>query len=157
MSGGRSRSVQTLCVLLVYCLFAVCSLLLILTGAAGYRNISRKMDGDDQLRASLSYVANKVRAGDEAGGISLEKSGDTDVLAISAEYDGDGYVTCLYWYDGALMEQFLKEKDPFLPADGEKVTSLKQFSITRRGGVLTLSATADTGRQASMTVCLRTS
>ena len=157
MNGARGRSVQTLCVLLIYCLFAVCSLLLILTGASAYREISRKMDGDNQLRASLSYVANKVRAGEEAGGIVLKKSGDTDVLTIAAEYDGDAYLTYLYWYDGTLMEQFLGETDPFLPADGEKVTPLKRFSMTRRGGVLTLSATADTGRQASMTVCLRTS
>ena len=55
----RNHSVDALFALLLYGLFALLSLLLVLIGAQVYRGIVRRTDARSDLRASLSYVANR--------------------------------------------------------------------------------------------------
>lgn len=52
--------------LLLYGLFALLSLLLVLIGAQVYRSIVRQTEARSDTRASLSYVANKIRSAEEA-------------------------------------------------------------------------------------------
>lgn len=156
MNQKRSQSLQTLCVLLIFCLFTISSLFLVLIGANVYQGVSRKMSDNNQIRATLSYVANKIRTGDEAGSVITETRGDVDALIITAVYDGDAYHTYLYWYDGALKEQFLGSEEEFLPENGDEITPIPSFSIEQQGQAVTISAAADNGRAQSLTVALRT-
>lgn len=157
MNGIRTRSVQTLCILLIFTLFAAASLLLVLIGANVYRGVSARMDENDSIRTSLSYVANKVRTGDETGEIAVEDEGKIRSLVLSSRYDGDVYKTYLYWYRGWLTESFLAADQPFVPGDGEKITRLAGFSVKQTGRLLTVSATPNGGKPISISVCPRSS
>ena len=56
------HSVDMVFALLLYGLFALLSLLLVLIGAQVYRSIVRQTEARSDTRASLSYVANKIRS-----------------------------------------------------------------------------------------------
>lgn len=148
------RSIQQLCTLLIFSLFALSSLLLILTGANTFHKVSVHIADNDQARASLSYVANKIRSGDQAGAINLEQPAGTPALVISSSYDGELYKTYLYWHNGSLMEQFLAGADDFIPQHGERIISLRQFTVTQRGSLLVIAAQTESGRNTSISVRL---
>lgn len=61
---NRKHTADTLFVVLLYGLFALLSLLLILIGARVYKRTVEHTEARGDVRASLSYVANKVRAAD---------------------------------------------------------------------------------------------
>ena len=118
--------------LLLYGLFALLSLLLVLIGAQVYRSIVRQTEARSDTRASLSYVANKIRSAEEA---RLEQAGEQT------------YETLIYFYDGLLRELFQREEDAFLPANGEELTPLQAFTMEESpGGLLTVTSRGADGR-----------
>ncbi len=151
------RSAETLLMLLVFGIFAVLAVLLTLMGAKAYRSISRQMDENNALRSSLSYVANKVRAGDTAGGVSLEERGGMQVLCLSETVDGDTYETLLYFADGWLREYAAVAgyADEIQPDSGEKIVELYDFSMQMEENLLTLTAAAEEGDSVSLKLTIR--
>jgi hypothetical protein len=134
----------------------VLSLLVILIGAHAYNGIVKDMDGNNQMRASLSYVANKVRAGDESGAVTVDKIDGQDVLIIRANYDGADYKTYIYYSNGSIFEQFNKAEKPFQPGKGDKITAAKAFHMEKStDNQLKLAATDEKNRQLSLQICLR--
>ena len=69
--------------LLLYGLFALLSLLLVLIGAQVYRSIVRQTEARSDTRASLSYVANKIRSAEEA---RLETREGVPVLVLPPSF-----------------------------------------------------------------------
>ena len=76
---NRKHTADTLFVVLLYGLFALLSLLLILIGARVYKRTVEHTEARGDVRASLSYVANKVRAADR---VSLETRDGLSVLVL---------------------------------------------------------------------------
>lgn len=155
MRGERSHSVQALLCLLLYGLFALLSLLLVLIGARVYQGITDGAQARSSWRASLSYVANKVRAADGAGRIRLTEEDGATVLMLG---QGDGtvrYETCIYYHDGALRELLQRADTAFSPDKGEPVVALEDFTIREEGpGLLVLEARAG-GETHAVHVALR--
>lgn len=156
METKKLKYIDTLFMLLIFFLFTLLSLLVILIGARAYDSIVKDMDRNNQMRASLSYVANKVRAGDEADAINIRNLQNTDVLTIRADYGGEPYLTYIYFYNGCIWEQFTKADQTFRPGSGDKITPIKSFRFSKDGGnQLCLSAEDDSGRKFAMQVALR--
>jgi hypothetical protein len=155
LNEKRARSVQTLCILLIFALFAGLSLCLVLTGADVFRGVSERVEENDRIRTSLAYAANKVRAGDESGAVAAGSDGKS--LVIASRAGGKTYKTYLYWHGGYLMESFLAADQPLAPGDGEKIARLADFSVRRTGRLLTFTAVSPGGRRASLSVCPRSS
>ena len=151
------RSAETLLMLLVFGVFAVLAILLTLMGARAYRSISEQMEENNALRSSLSYVANKVRAGDEAGGVRIEERGGIRVLCLSETVDGDTYETLLYFADGWLREYAAVAgyADEIEPDSGEKIVELYDFSMQMEGNRLTLTAAATERDSVSLNLTVR--
>lgn len=157
MNEGRSRPLQTLCMLLIFALFAASALLLVLAAAGAFRGVSARVESSGRIRTSLAYVMNKVRAGDESGAVALENEGNVRALVISSQAGGEACKTYLYWHGGYLKELFLAADQPFAPEDGEQIERLSGFSVRKAGRLLTVTAAGPEGETLSAAVCLRSS
>ena len=157
MNPPAHQSTQTLCALLIACVFTAASLFLLVLGADSYRNSLHSITVNHQIRAALSYTANQIRSADNAENISIESRDGQQVLLIRSEQAERNGNTYLYFRDGYLMELFAGGQDPFESEYGEKITEIKQFAITRSGNLFVVSATALNGRHFSVSVCPRAS
>ena len=156
MQIKRIKFIDTLFMLILFFLFTVLSLFVIVIGAHAYNGIVQDMDSNNQMRASLSYVANKVRAGDESGAITVDKINGQDVLTIRANYDGAEYRTYIYYYNGCIFEQFGKAEKAFQLGSGDKITAVKAFHVEKNANnQLNLTATDDKNRQLALQIALR--
>lgn len=156
LHSSNKGMLGTVFVLLLFLLFAVAAMLLALFGAKIYEDTTADMEENSQIRSSLLYVANKLHAGDTAAGCGLTEIDGLPVLCIGEEHEGDFYVTCIYYYGGALREQFLLYSLPFDPAYGEEIVALSDFRM-EPVAANKLKITAECGdKERSLTVSLRT-
>jgi hypothetical protein len=145
MNKKNAHSFDTVFILLIFCLFAGCSLFLVLIGANVYRGIVHDMNENSETRASLSYVSNKVRSADGRD-VKLEKNDGQNILVIHSTYSDADYNTYIYLHDGYLMELFTKAENGFVPGDGDKITRVSSFTMTKNENELSLSVS---GRKSS--------
>lgn len=140
MNGKSTHSFDTVFVLLIFCLFAVCSLFLVLIGANVYTKIVGQMEANNETRSSLSYVANKVHAAG-SGEVSVQEVNGQQTLVIASSMNGGDYRTYIYEYKGSLMELFTAAKNSFTPGSGDKITAVSGFAMSQAGRDLKLAVT----------------
>ncbi len=129
MRERRNASAQTVCILTIFLIFSVASLLLVLSSVDAYDKVSDISTNNSQLRATLSYISNKIKVNDSNGGIRITEHDGVEVLEISEMIDGYEYMTLLYWYNGELLEQFIYSEDEFRADYGESVTRIAEFDM----------------------------
>ena len=137
---NRKHTVDTLFVFLLYGLFALLSVLLILIGARVYRRTVENTEARGDVRASLSYVANKIRSSDRA---ALETRSGLSVLVLTQRAGEEDFETCIYYTGGALKEYLTEAEAPFYPEKGETVTALTAFSFAEEDGLLIVTSVID--------------
>lgn len=105
---------------------------LALAGVGGrlYGVLSDSRAANDARRASLTYVAARLRAADAAGAVHLENGPYGDVLVLD---DGSGYVTRLYAYHGALVEEYAAANTDYMPVTAETVADTHTFTVVQDG------------------------
>ncbi len=148
---NRKHTIDTLFVFLLYGLFALLSMLLILIGSRIYKRTVENTEARGDVRASLSYVANKIRSSDRA---ALETRGSLSVLVLTQTVDGEDFETCIYYTGGALKEYLIEAGSPFHPEKGETVTALTAFSFAEEDGLLTVTSAGRDGRPHTMHIAL---
>ena len=153
MNGKNEHSFDTVFILLLFCLFAVSSLILVLIGANVYRSIVDKMDANNEIRSSLSYVSNKVRSADSHD-VSIQSLGGQQTLVIESEFDSEKYNTYIYLYNGYLMELFTKADNDFKAGAGDKITPITAFTITKTESELSLEVSGCDNRKRSLKLSL---
>ena len=130
-SKNESRHmVDILFVLTLFCVFAVCSILLIAVGAKVYQNTLNSMETHFTSTTSLSYITEKIRQNDDAGKIKVEEFGGNDALVMLSEYNDEEYCTYIYSYAGQLKELFTKKNITLSPEAGRNILEISEFSIT---------------------------
>lgn len=102
---------------------------LVLAGVGGrlYGVLSDSRAANDARRASLTYVAARLRA---AGAVRVEGRPEGDALVLD---DGSGYETRLYLYNGALVEEYAAADTDYRPAAAEKVADTRIFTVVQDG------------------------
>ena len=160
--AGSGRSISGVFVFLLIAMYALFSLLLVLIGAGVYQRITDAAEINAQMRTSLTYVASKVRAGDEAGSVSVEQVNGVPVLVMGERYDGDVYYTRVYYLPaddgrgGTLYEMLSMDDEGSLDlADGEPIAEISAFDVRAADGGLELSVTMPDGAEQSMYLRLR--
>lgn len=105
---------------------------LVLAGVGGrlYGVLSDSRAANDARRASLTYVAARLRAADAAGAVRVEGRPGGDALVLD---DGSGYVTRLYADHGALVEEYAAADTDYMPAAAEKVADTHTFTVVQDG------------------------
>ena len=137
--------------LLLFGVFAVCVLVVLLTGADAYRRLTRRDNAAYDRRTCVQYVATRVRQADTLDGVAVEDFGGTACLALR---DGD-YVTRVYCYDGWLMELYCAGGSELDPEDGERVMAAQALDLSLEDGLLTIAATDAQGTESTLLLSLR--
>jgi len=109
--------------------FALTSITLVLTGINVYRNVTdHAAHSVDQLLA-LSYVINKVHAGDAAGIVQVDSQDGVSILCLNEWMDDELYQSRIFYFDGALYEQYVLASNLFDPELGERITDIESFEL----------------------------
>lgn len=131
----KSSRITDVFALVVFGVFALCVLLVLLTGAGVYRRLVESGSKSYQDRTAVQYVATRVR---QAETVAVEDFWGCQALTLREELDGEGYITRIYCYDGYLRELFCEEAASLLPEDGEQVLEAEAFQASLDGELLTV-------------------
>jgi len=140
----RKLHMDSIFVLLLFTVFALCLLGVLLTGSGIYQRLVERDERSYSARTAVQYIAAKVRQSDRAGGVrvgTFDGGEGSDTLFIYEEYDGERFVTRIYVCEGYIRELFTYEGDLFVPEDGEKilVSDPLSFSYEEDTGLLQIS------------------
>ena len=120
---GNTR-IDTIFVLVIFCVFAISVLLVLMLSADMYKkmtDISR--EGYDD-RTGLSYIWTKVKNNDNAGKIHIGDFNGVPALCFDEEFSDVTYTTRVYFYDGWVMELFSEVGIDFLLEDGAQLIQI---------------------------------
>lgn len=141
--------------LVVFGIFAICILLVLLTGAGVYRDLVGRGEEYYQRRTAAQYLTTRVHQADANGGIAVEDFGGRDALVLREEIRGRTYLTRVYCRDGFLRELFTAETGSVSPEDGEKILEVRELSLSLEKGMLTARITLPDGSVEDLILYLR--
>lgn len=126
----KQHSIDILFVLSLFCVFAFCSVTLIIFGANIYQNTIHTTGQNYLERTSIAYLTEKIRQTDITQSVSIVQNNGIDMLTIDTNIDGQIYSTRLYEYEGYLYESFSRS-DIFLSPDvGQKIFEIKDLTFS---------------------------
>lgn len=147
--------IEGLLVLVLFGIFAICILMVLLTGAGAYRRLVERQQEAYADRTVPQYIATKVRQADEAGAVCIGDFCGVESLELRETYDKDEYITRIYCYDGSLRELFSDVSSDFKPEDGEKILEAEQVDFILEGNCLQISVTIANGEKIESKLTLR--
>lgn len=122
--SSHSHMISGVFVFLLIGMFAIASVLLVLTGVQVYRGVTVAAQENSDYQLALSYLRGKVRTYDHEDGVSLKDIEGRQTLCLREEIDGETYETYIYYYEGAICEYFSAEEEEFDPDWGERLTEV---------------------------------
>jgi hypothetical protein len=128
--------ITDLLALTVFAAFAVCVLIVLLSGARVYKTLVQRGEESFRLRMATQYVATRVR---QAEDVTVADFDGYEALHIREEIDGAVYVTRIYCCDGYLRELFCAQSAKLSPEDGEKIMEAESMSFSQNEDLLTVS------------------
>lgn len=142
--------------LLLFAIFAVCVLIVLLTGAKAYRRLTARDQEAHQARICVQYLAQRVRQADRRDGIVLEEDFQgTQALLLDADQE---YVTRVYCYEGYLMELYCEAGAGLGPGDGERIMEAKSLEMDMTGDTIAMKVVTgaqNQERESVLTISLR--
>lgn len=124
-----------LAALLVLGVFALCVLLVLLTGADVYGKLVDRGQGDYTRRTATQYIATRIHQADQ-GAVTLENFAGQEALVLWETIGGSSYLTRVYCYEGWLWELFTAEGGNFSPEDGQRLLEAETLSFSLENGLL---------------------
>lgn len=137
----------TLAVLLVGAVFAICLLLVLLTGAEGYAALVRRGEEGYRQRTAAQYISTRVHQAPSGDSVQVGSFHGVSALELRETLDGEEYLTRVYCHDGYLRELFTPETGDFSLCDGEKLIPLAEAAFFREGNRLDVTLRWEDGQQ----------
>lgn len=132
MKKASSHKMDTVFVLIIFCVFALSVLFVLMLGVSIYKNVTGLTQEGNDEQIALSYVWSKVKNGDRDGSLSVGQFHGYPSLFFDEEYDGVEYRTIIYHYDGWIRE-LTSEKDlEFEPVDGTQIMRIGNLSFSEK-------------------------
>lgn len=148
----RSHSLDFVIGLLLFCVFAVLMLSVLVTGAKAYKRISLAVDEQYRERTCLSYIAAKIRHYNTEGCVAAGELDGTSVLRFTEEFDGDQYITYIYYHNGYICELFTPADVELPLSEGQEIIAADALTFTEVGdGLIRITCSAE-GRNAELFV-----
>ena len=120
----RKSPMNGMLLFLIYGMFALFSLFLVVIGARIYRRVVSVSEENASVRSSCLYVTNKIRM--NSGAVCLEQREGYYVLVLEETSRLGDYETLIYYYNGALCENYQAAGRTFAPEAGEPITEIAQ-------------------------------
>ena len=124
---ARGQRIDTVFVLIIFCVFAVSVLMVLMFGASIYQNMTEISREEHDERTVLSYVRTKVRNDDEAGRIQVGEFHGLPALCFDEDIGGISYRTIIYHYNGWVHELFSEAELDFQPQAGVPIMELSDL------------------------------
>jgi hypothetical protein len=141
----RGQMANALFTILLFLVFVLCALFSVLIGGKVYENINARAENTYQKDVALSYIANKVRQGDETGRVTLTEMAGISVLKLEQEIQDLVYVTLIYYKDGRLWELFTDEESGLGVEDGNEILKCSPVSMEMEGRLLHIKTEMEGG------------
>ncbi len=122
-------------VLLVFTAMAISLLLVLLTGANIYQNLSERGEETYNRQTLSQYFSTRVRQGNE---VTVEDFKGCPALVFREEIEEEEYSTRVYCYDGYLRELFSPSDADLDPEDGEWILELDSMALSIDEDLLTI-------------------
>ena len=126
---SSKSKIDTVFVLMIFCVFAISVLLVLILSASTYRNMTDVSREGQNERIILSYIRTKIRNADTAGGIGIMYFHGIPALSITEEFGGRTFVTLIYHYNGWAHELFHEAGIDFLPRDGVRLVRVESLDF----------------------------
>ena len=139
--------IPALAVLLVGAVFAVCLLLVLLTGAEGYAALVQRGEESYRQRTAAQYVTTRVHQAPSGACIQVGFFHGIPTLEIRETLEDRQYLTRVYCHDGYLRELFTPDNEAFALSDGEKLVPLEQIAFFPEGSRLDVTLVWNDGRK----------
>lgn len=140
----------------LFAMFVLLSLLIVVIGADGYRNVVEKSESLGEVRTSLGYVMGKLRSDAAADGAQLRTQAGVDTLVLLEVYEGEAYETIIFHRDGSLYELSKPAGYDFDPDNAWRLTDVHSFEMSQEGNLLRFVATGGDGRTQTVHAAVRT-
>jgi len=134
MKEKRMEMTQVLA-LLTLTVFALCLLLVLLSGAGVYRNLVDRSEENYDRRTALHYLTTRVR---QADAVQIGALQDCEALILVEQVQEETFLTWIYCWDGWLWELYAVPGGSFSPEDGQRVLEADSLSCSLDGSLLTL-------------------
>ena len=148
--------VDVLFVVTLFAVFAICALMLVIIGADVYKKTVSSMDTNYASRTAYAYISEKIRQLDEKDAIEVCSFGDGDAIFIERDIKDRKFYTCLYLYDGSLMELFTDTPELLGPEAGSRIMDMTSFSVSKEGNLYYIRMTDSSGEETQVYVSERT-
>jgi len=129
----KQFKIDRLFALILFAVFAVLVVSLILTGSDVYKKITEKDSSVYDRRTAVQYISAKVHSADVYGSIEEKNIGETNVLVLTEEIDGEIYNTYIYCHNDYIMELFTEADLDFAPENGSKILKAKSVRFELEG------------------------
>ena len=127
---------DSVAVFLLGAVFLFLSVGLVMLGSSVYRKVVACSQENDQIRTTLSYIANQVRRSDLDGSVRVGEFHGRDALLLLQDFDGIECITYLYCWEGSLRELFVERGNDLEPDAGSSLIPLENISFTLEPGGL---------------------
>ena len=151
----KQSNTDSVLALLLLAVFAVCVLIVLLTGADSFRSLSDRDQASFNRRTTAQYITTRLHQSDRSGGVYLEEFGGTTALTCREEIDGEQYLTRVYFHEGYICELFCSVEYNLSPEDGEKVLPAQSLTFREENGFITAVITDAGGEKACVSAALR--
>ena len=145
-AAGRNK-IDTIFVLLIFCIFALSVLMVLMLGASIYKNMTQTVHEGQDERAVLSYIWTKAKNSDESGNVYTGDFHGISAMCFDEEYSGVRYQTIIYHYNGWVCELFSEyelihdEESGFYPEDGTRLIKINNLKFEEyEHGLIKVSA-----------------
>lgn len=123
------NQIDTMAVLMLYLMFSILVIFTFVTGIKAYNSIRRQNSDNYSLRTTLQYVANKTKAYQKTGAISIGKISEKPALVINELLDGKEFNTYIYESNGKLYELFIEADTKIDLSWGTEINTIQSFEI----------------------------
>lgn len=132
----KKTKITSFIVLTVFCVFAMCILLVLLSGTGVYKRLVEREQIQYDDRTVAGYITTRVRQSDMAGSLRVEEFGGESALVFQEEIEGCVYETRIYSHEGYIKELFAAADMECAPIDGEKIFEVKKITFAQEESLL---------------------
>ena len=140
MKHNPSRMTQVLA-LLTLTVFALCVLLVLLTGASCYRGLVDRGEESYARRTAVQYLTTRVR---QAQRVEAGEFEGCEALLLEEIVDGECYTTKVYCHEGWLRELYAVPGAKLPLHAGTAILEAETLELNREGSLLTVKLDGET-------------
>ena len=131
--------IQQVLTLLTLTVFALCLLLVLLSGASCYRGLVERGEESYGRRTALQYLTTRIR---QAEGVEVGDFEGCPALILEETVENETYTTKVYCYEGWLRELYAVPGAKLPPKAGTAILEAEELSLARDGDLLKVTLDA---------------